>query len=90
MPRQDLDNRDRVGQFQNRYGEPLSSQKIGVYLFESDDARVREIAQKLEMSATEVVRYLVREGLKGKLPAPELENCDEPLDLNLESANTHR
>jgi hypothetical protein len=64
MPRQDLDNRDRVGQFQNRYSEPLAPKKIGVYLFESDDARVRAIAEKLEMSATEVVRYLVREGLK--------------------------
>jgi hypothetical protein len=56
----DLSHRDASGNWVSRHSKPLSSQKIGVYLFKDDHAAIRAIAEEIDATSTEIVREIVR------------------------------
>jgi IS30 family transposase len=56
----DLSHRDASGNWISRYSGSLSSQKIGVSLFNDDHASIRAIAEKIDATPTEIVREIVR------------------------------
>jgi hypothetical protein len=56
----DLSHRDASGNWVSRHSKPLSSKKIGVYLFKDDHAAIKAIAEKIDATPTEIVREIVR------------------------------